>query len=394
VLCFCLIRIALLADGDSGKHMQFNRDGSNWANLAPMPIPDPQAQPKMPTSSPRLATPEEIALRAGLDFPRLLTPDPADIFAQRALRLRELAAGHALRDYLMLLALVCEAQHARVADFPAVPLPTSEQADAAAQAGAPLLDALRWLRDPAWRGAWRQIVAQVLARLDAASPARATLQALAAWSDDALEQQAGRLIGGITLDLDLAAAPFVAAGLQLYETLLVARTARALKNPFGIVRDAARCPCCGSLPVDSVVRIGGAQEGYRYLHCSLCNSQWHTVRVKCAHCDSTSGIRYRSLQAVTDADASAAPTTPSGQNGQRPAIEAETCDACGHYLKLLHQQRSLHLDPVADDLASLTLDLLVADAGYARHGVNLFLLFGDDESDSENDRQHDGGKAR
>jgi FdhE protein len=35
---------------------------------------------------------------------------------------------------------------------------------------------------------------------------------------------------------------------------------------------------------------------------------------------------------------------------------------------------------VADDLASLTLDLLVADEGYTRHGVNLLLLFGDDDS--------------
>ena len=30
-----------------------------------------------------------------------------------------------------------------------------------------------------------------------------------------------------------------------------------------------------------------------------------------------------------------------------------------------------------DDLASLTLDLLVSDAGFERHGVNLLLLFGD-----------------
>jgi FdhE protein len=331
-----------------------------------MPVPD--LQPTVP----RPSTPEEIALHAGADFPRLLAPDPVEIFAQRALRLRELAAGHALRDYLMLMALVCEAQHALARDFPAVPLPMAVQASAASQAGEPLLNALHGPRDPAWRGAWRQIIAQVLVKLDAASPARATLQVLSTWDDDALERQASRLLGSITLDLDLAAAPFVAAGLQLYWTLLAARTARALKNPFGSVRDATRCPCCGSLPVVGMVRTDGAQKGYRYLHCSLCNSQWHTVRVKCAHCGSTGGIGYHSLQALAD-------TAPPARPGQRPAVEAETCDACRHYLKLLHQQQAPHLDPVADDLASLTLDLLVADAGYTRHGVNLFLLFGEDD---------------
>ncbi|MES1163404.1 MAG: formate dehydrogenase accessory protein FdhE [Rhizobacter sp.] len=32
---------------------------------------------------------------------------------------------------------------------------------------------------------------------------------------------------------------------------------------------------------------------------------------------------------------------------------------------------------MADDLASVTLDLLVSEAGFQRHGVNLLLLFGD-----------------
>jgi FdhE protein len=324
-------------------------------------------------TAPSLLTPNEIALRAGLDFPRLLVPNPATLFAERALRLRELAAGHPLRDYLMLLALTCEAQHALAQDFPAVPLPTPAQADAAARTGEPLLGALRWPRDPGWRGAWRRIVTQVLETLsgvDPDNPARSSLHTIAVWDDDALEQQAGRLIAGIPLGLDMAAAPFVAAGLQVYWTILVARAAGALNNPFGPAQDATRCPCCGSPPVTGVVlRDGGAQQGYRYLHCGLCNSQWHMVRVKCAHCLSTGGIGYRSLQALADADR---------QPGQRPAIQAETCDACQHYLKILHQSRAPQLEPVADDLASLTLDLLVAEAGYARHGVNPLLLFGDD----------------
>ena len=40
-------------------------------------------------------------------------------------------------------------------------------------------------------------------------------------------------------------------------------------------------------------------------------------------------------------------------------------------------------DPAADDLASLTLDLLVSEAGYQRHGLNLMLLFGEPEPEPE-----------
>jgi FdhE protein len=38
-------------------------------------------------------------------------------------------------------------------------------------------------------------------------------------------------------------------------------------------------------------------------------------------------------------------------------------------------------DAVADDLASITLDLLVSESGRQRHGVNLMLLFGDPGGD-------------
>ena len=64
---------------------------------------------------------------------------------------------------------------------------------------------------------------------------------------------------------------------------------------------------------------------------------------------------------------------------ERAAVEAETCEACRHYLKIVHMERDAHVEPMADDLATLTLDLLVSDAGYQRHGTNLLLLFGDSE---------------
>ena len=91
------------------------------------------------------------------------------------------------------------------------------------------------------------------------------------------------------------------------------------------------------------------------------------TRVQCTHCLATQGIHYQSLQPI-DQDQPAA---------TKPAVEAETCDACHHYLKVVHLESDVHGEPVADDLATVTLDLLVSDAGFERHGVNLLLLFGD-----------------
>ena len=239
---------------------------------------------------------DSIALRAGMEIPRLLLPEPGRVFAQRALRLRQLAAGHAMRDYLMLLALVCEAQHARVQQGPAPALPAQAQRDAAARAGEPLLNAVAWPRDPQWRIELRALAADVLARMPADSPARAAVQGVAGLADAALEQQAERLLAGITLGLDMGAAPLIAAGLQLYFTRLAAACG-ALPADAAPER-ATHCPCCGSLPVASLTRLGGQQEGQRYQHCTLCSTQWHADRVRCTHCGATDGLQYRALAGI------------------------------------------------------------------------------------------------
>jgi len=231
------------------------------------------------------------------------------------------------------------------------------------------LSAVAWPRDAAWRSGFRRLLDGLLPRLHG-SPAQAAVRALREIDDDRLEQQAERLLNGVMLGLDLAAAPLIAAGLQVYWTQLVlaTRDARGADRlaPFGRTDDATLCPCCGSRPTASVARIGGNDAGFRYLHCALCSAQWHMVRIKCTHCQGTKGIHYQSPQALdaTSTDA-------------KQAVEAETCDECGHYLKIVHMERDAHVEPVADDLASVTLDLLVSEAGFQRHGVNLMLLFGD-----------------
>ncbi|MBP6195456.1 MAG: formate dehydrogenase accessory protein FdhE [Methyloversatilis sp.] len=326
------------------------------------------------TQASRLLTPEEIAVQAGHQVPFLHLPKRASVFADRELRLRELSPAHPMRDYLLFMAELARAQHEVLQVYPAVTLPDTGALDSAARLGMPPLPATEWPRDRVWREQFRQLLDRLLPRL-ASSPAQASVQALRDIGDDRLEQQADRLLNGMMLGLDLAAAPLIAAGLQTYWTHLVLATEDARGadrvTPFGRTDVRTLCPCCGSKPTASVSRIGGEVSGHRYLHCSLCSTQWHMVRIKCSHCESTQGIHYQSLHALNNE------TMPA--RDAKSAVQAETCDACGHYLKIVHMERDPNVEPVADDLASVTLDLLVSESGSLRHGINLMLLFGDPE---------------
>jgi FdhE protein len=62
--------------------------------------------------------------------------------------------------------------------------------------------------------------------------------------------------------------------------------------------------------------------------------------------------------------------------GGSEAIKAETCGECHTYAKMFYETKDARVDPFADDLASLALDVLVADAGFARHAANPLLLIG------------------
>ena len=153
---------------------------------------------------------------------------------------------------------------------------------------------------------------------------------------------------------DVAAAPFLMAALQVYWTERASRLPEAV---VPAVVPSRVCPVCGSLPVASVVRVGAASDGLRYLHCGLCASEWHMVRVKCSHCEDTRSVAYHHLEGASE------------------AIKAESCDACHSYRKIFYQEKDLEVDAVADDLASLTLDVLMGEAGYGRASANPLLWF-------------------
>jgi FdhE protein len=301
----------------------------------------------------------------------LRLPDGAREFDQRQVRLQALATGHPMRDYLLFVAAIAGAQQRAFEALPALALPDSSQLQANRDRfGAPL-PAVGWPRGPQWRDALRGMLERLSPQLSSA--ARDPVLRLAAESDAFYESQADRLLGGITVGLDLAAAPLIAAALQVYWVRLVLEAAERIgASIFERPASGPVCPCCGVRPTASIVRIGGLESGYRYLHCALCSAQWHLVRIKCSHCLGTKGIHYQALDPV---DAAGSETAL----GRAPvaAVRAECCDGCGHYLKILSMEKDPDIDPVADDLATVALDLLVSEAGKTSAGINLMLLYGD-----------------
>jgi FdhE protein len=145
---------------------------------------------------------------------------------------------------------------------------------------------------------------------------------------------------------------YVAAALQVH----FARSAARLDDKALVPVGEGACPSCGGAPVASMLVGWERAHNTRYCVCSLCATSWHVVRIKCVLCGSTKGISYQEVEA--------GPGT----------IKAETCEGCRSYVKILHQIKDRDIEPVADDVASLALDLLLRESGYRRGAVNPFLL--------------------
>ncbi|HEY2678186.1 MAG TPA: formate dehydrogenase accessory protein FdhE, partial [Steroidobacteraceae bacterium] len=178
-----------------------------------------------------------------------------------------------------------------------------------------------------------------------------------------LDAQAASILEAQNDAIDPQAALFIMAALQVHGAALAERfdvkTVELLDIP-GI------CPLCGTLPVASIVCAQPPFSGYRFLHCALCATEWHMVRVLCTHCGASGkDIAYHSLESKTSGNANSDPGSA--------AVRAETCEQCRGYCKILYQEKDPGVEPVADDLASLALDMLLGDEGYHRTRSNPLL---------------------
>ena len=278
----------------------------------------------------------------------IILPDPSRLFVLRAGRLRTLADGHPMAGWLRFMADLAEAQ--QVAGD-AMPLAAAVDVTQAVDAGMPPLAADGHDRDPSWRAALAVIVTQadgpalpdqardVLARLRDADPNRL--------ADDYLRGTLSAALAGEAL--------FVALALQAYFTH------RAAALPVASLRllpQRGLCPVCGSAPVAGVITAAGKAPGTRYLHCGLCATAWNHVRAMCIGCGESRGLALQTIE------------------GFAGPVKAETCDTCHGYAKMLYQAEDMAVEPMADDLATLGLDMLVGEAGWSRLAPNPLILAG------------------
>lgn len=283
--------------------------------------------------------------------PLVQLPDPLGLFDARARRFADLAKDSPLAPYLTLLAGLCAIQRDIQADLPPV---TPEDPEALARArefAMPPLDRGHFTADAAFEATFDRLLAgaKAIPMPDAASAALdRVLQADRAARDE--------MVGNVLADSlpmeALAEHVFVAAALQVH---FARRAAQLDAKSLVPVADGA-CPCCGGPPVSSLVVEWPHAPGARYCGCALCGSLWNFVRIRCVSCGSSKGIGLEEIEGGTG------------------AVKAETCEECHSYVKVLYQSKDPAADVVADDVASLALDLLMRDRPYRRAGFNPFLL--------------------
>ena len=290
----------------------------------------------------------EIGEVSGGEFCRL--PQPGVMFAQRADRFDALAPGHAMAAYLRFLAALSRAQQAAVSAPPGFASPTAAHLEQCRAHGMPPLRPLTATGEAGWRPTLDRIL-DGLAMAEIPAATSAAITALRAADATALDELAEGFLAYEYPVEALAETMLVGAALQVEHARLASLLDAGRLVPVG----EGLCPACGALPVSGMVVDWPRASGLRYLFCSVCSTAWHHVRIKCAFCAATKGIGYQTI---------------AGGDG---SVTAETCGECKAYLKLIRQNKSPKADPVADDVASLALDLLVREAGWQRRANNPFL---------------------
>ena len=268
-------------------------------------------------------------------FDPVLRPDLREVYARRAARLRSLAPGHELAAWLGFAAAVTDAQKAAIG-----------APDAAG------LDVVAIARSGDWLVGLALILEHVAEEVADQPELQTHLRDLSALGVDACKDAAVALAEGRFTDVDPAHAPLIWAALSLH----VAQIARLMPLPPKGDAETVDCPVCGTAPVASHIHTGDLQ-GLRYLHCAMCECEWHMVRAKCSCCGDASDLDYLSFD------------TPEA------ATRAEACNVCKGYLKIVSAERDQDVEAVADDL-QIALDDAAQAEGFGRTGFNPFALPG------------------
>jgi len=229
--------------------------------------------------------------------------------------------------------------------------PAAETLERARKHRIPPVSVATFQRPLVWHDILRNIVGDLLE--NAPIGARETLDALLVTSAEELDKLAEKQLNGEPERADMARLPYIAAAMQVVFTSIASQLdASALP----LMEAHSTCPVCGSHPVVSVIRSEGPVAGLRYVHCTLCNTEWQVPHATCVSCGDQERVTLHEV------------------DGDDGIARAESCGACESYMKLIVQGRNVRVDPIADDLASVALDVLVDDAGFVRSGPNYLLI--------------------
>ena len=286
------------------------------------------------------------------EAPLAFSPKPSELFAKRAKRFGFLAAqdGH-LSPYLRFLADLTSLQARLVDQLPPVPALSADRVDLARASRMPPIDRPALATDEALYATLSRFI-DAAEGLTMPEPARLALQAVRAAGIADRHWLLDNVLSDRIPEDSVAPHLFVAAAVQLH----LARIAATLDARNLVRIRTGVCPACGGKPATSSVVAGAAGvDNARYATCGCCATQWNEVRVKCLCCGSTKGISYRSVE--TD----------------EATVKAELCSECHSWVKIMYQVKNHSLDPIADDVGSLGLDLLMKDTDFKRGGFNPFL---------------------
>ncbi len=285
---------------------------------------------------------EQLTKQAQAVSNPLIFANPKNIYKARVHRLNELAKDNPMADYLLFTAQICDILDSLQDEITIIKLNSCELKP---------LDCHQYKRDPIWIEILNALIDKM--KPFANETVLSVIETLEKSSHQELEDLATNLLNNEFEKVGSDKAIFLWSALSFYWvnlTTLISHNA-LMESSDGL----DTCPVCDAPPVSGVIQYGQAQ-GLRYLHCSLCETKWNVVRAKCSNCQSVEQLDYWAI------------------DNKFAEIRAESCGDCKTYLKMLYLEKTKNLDPVADDLASIYLDLEMGDKDFARSGLNPFIF--------------------
>lgn len=278
-------------------------------------------------------------------IPLLFYPSPKTLYIHRAERLKELATSSPFSEYLEFCTIIVKLQANIVKQKPVnIDLPNSLDGQY------PPLSLYNFPLSTFWQEYLSELLGSMT---DTTEQIRLVTEQLRKNSSDQLQDKANHLINGEFNCVEGNEAMFIWSALSVYYSQLASQ----IKGK-AVAENSDKnwlCPVCNSMPVASIIQLG-SNNGLRYLHCSLCESEWYVPRIKCTCCDNMQDIQYFSL------------------DKELSATKTECCDICHSYLKILDQDKDPRIEVIADDIASLILDIKTEEEGFAKSGINPFIF--------------------